>query len=255
MTDRSLWRFDTDGNWAVTVNVAPHPDHNQKYYAAAVPYIAAAKRGTASLPCVVIARVYAAPAPGRRVPAGPRGRAKPLMDALHDDRRVGPKYGDFGARSPLPDDKPRYVRGFAVEVRAAAKDQVEYRLGRELYVPRTQPLVVDVNVAAPNDVAVNIAQQRLDFGRAVVRAWQTCGVPGVGAHASALVIRHRPGRDEDNTWETWIAAILGSSRDVSWTKKLWPQRPPLAGWAPQAIASFADPDLPCQVRYEVYADC
>jgi hypothetical protein len=45
------------------------------------------------------------------------GRAKALLDALHDDRKSGPFHADLGADAPLADDTPEHVCGLAVEVR------------------------------------------------------------------------------------------------------------------------------------------
>src|SRR4051794_8810994 len=104
---------------------AASPDPAVAYWNVAVPAIAAASVPQSRLPVVVVARCTAPPAPGRPL-AGPRGRAKGLLDALHSYRRTGPRYEDFGATPPLSDDHPDHVYGLAVEVVAGDGPSVEY---------------------------------------------------------------------------------------------------------------------------------
>lgn len=64
-----------------------------------------------------------------------------------------------------------------------------------------------------------------------------------------LVIRHRPQRDADNTWHTWIAAPCGADR-VSQGHRT--SGAPLAGRRPAAAASMADTRINAPVLYELW---
>lgn len=250
------WLFDTPSPWTVKVPAAPRFEAYRQYFEVAVPTIAAASKGSTRTPCVVVARVTARPAPGRSVPGGPKDRAKGLMDALHDDRKQGPKYADLRAIAPLPDDDPMHVHGVAVEVRAGETDSVEYRLGDRLVVAGALLTAIEVRVPAPNDIwadakeRARIEAARVAYLRDLV---ERCDRRSAGAcvpKARSLIIRHRPQRDEDNTWATWVSALSGAS---PWSRAAWgPAASPFAGWAPMAVASVADASLECEVRYEVY---
>ncbi len=86
-------------------------------------------------------------------------------------------------------------------------------------------------------------------GKASIRRLQTRWRNLILVHL-ALVVRHQPQRDEDNTWATWIAAICGvRTQGVSH----WSRGAPLAGWSPIAVASIAEPRLHCPVVYELWA--
>jgi hypothetical protein len=243
------WIFDTHATWSATVDDVPRGDRNLAWFEAAIPQIAAAKRGRATEPSVVVAHITA------QGLVGAKGRAKPLLDALHDDRRTGPKYADLGWPPPLRGDSPPNVRGLAVEVRAGEPDRVEYRLGSDLVI-KGEPVVgaFDVDVDCPNDIGTDSAHnarlrgQRVEFARAVAAEWASLAreVPPDGV---AVVIRHRPGRDEDNTWEGWLGALTGAS----WARDLWPDGAPLAGRRLAAVASVSDPALDAAVRYELIA--
>jgi hypothetical protein len=129
----------------------------------------------------------------------------------------------------------------------------QYLLGETLTIAGDLLAAIPVDVAAPNDVAGTqgerdrIAIDCRAFGAAVRDAFAANG--GFAVQPSALVIRHRPQRDEDNTWVTWTAAICGTQphRDGSWSSDA-----PLSGWRPTAIASIADPTLATAVEYELW---
>jgi hypothetical protein len=253
LLESGRWFFDTTSPWTAIVPAAPKFETYRQYFEIAVPEIARARKGPARTPCVVVARVTARPAQGRSTPGGPKDRAKGLMDALHDDRTNGPKYRDLGARAPLPDDHGESVHGLAVEVHAGMPDSVEYRLGRVLQiVGRLLMDPIDVCVPAPNDIdeSARLVTPRRAYVADLVARCDRRGAEGCVQHARALVVRHRPQRDEDNTWATWISALTGGS---AWSKEAWGSSPsPFSGWWPRAIASVADSSLPCEVRYEVY---
>jgi hypothetical protein len=250
------WWFDAREARSLLVEGAPRPGVPTSSFAAvAVPQIAATGFATVATPCVVVARVMSRTHPSRVIPGGPRGRAKALLDVLHDDRQVGPHYAELGATAPLADDDALHVSGLGVEVRAGEPERVEYRIGSRLSVAGQVLASADVDVDAPNDIWASAAEKlktataRVRFGEALVASWRRAELAVDVGHAAALVVRHRPGRDEDNTWETWIGALIGTSR---WSAPLWGPDPPLARWKPRAIASVADPDLPAAVRYEVW---
>ena len=245
------WLFDTPSPWTVTVPAAPKFDHYREYFEVAVPTIIKARKGAAKTPCIIVARVTARPAGGRALPGGPKDRAKGLMDALHDDRTKGPKYADLKAVPPLPDDDPRYVHGLAVEVHAGETDSVEYRLGDRLLIAGSLLTTVEVDVPAPNDIdeSARLVAPRRAYVEDLVRRCEANSARGCISKARCLVVRHRPKRDEDNTWATWISALTGGS---AWSRAAWPSGSPFSGWSPMAIASVADARLKCEVQYELY---
>jgi hypothetical protein len=191
---------------------------------------------------------------GGRQPGGPAGRAKTFLDALHDDRKSGPKYHDLGAPAPLADDGPRQVSGLALEVRPGAP-RTRYLIGARLHVRGQLLAQVPIQCAAPNDIVgtpgeqARIAADQRAFGQAVRIAFSQ-HLLGRVAKAGAVVVRHHPQRDEDNTWQTWITAICGSvgHRDAPH----WADTAPLAGWRPTAIASIADTNIDTPVIYELW---
>jgi hypothetical protein len=243
--------FDAQDAETVVVPAAPVFERYQQYFEAAVPVLAAADLRLA-IPVVIVARVTALTARGRRRPAGPRDRAKALMDALHDQRRKPPFFRELGRAAPIPDDNPNFVRGLAVEIHAGPTAQVEYRLGTALQVNGEVLIQVDVDRVAPNDIVAfpsereRIEREREEFVAELVRAWPT-GIPPLD-HATTLVVRHHPHRDEDNTWGTWLGALTGRS---SWSRDRWGDSPPLASWRPSAVASVSGADLPCATRLEL----
>lgn len=247
------WRFSTsDEPWRASVAAVSTEGTKRAYWQAAVPQLARVAALSPPSPCVVVCRVTA---PGARdtPPGGPLGRAKGLLDALHDDRKSGPWYRDVAGRAPLLDDHPAHVCGLAVEVRPG-DPRTEYVLGTELFVAGRLLAKVPVPVRAPNDIVgtpgekAKIAAGRIAFAAAVQRAFATH--PGLLDESPiALVVRHHPERDEDNTWATWIAAACGTRRS---TTAHWAHAAPLMGWAPRAVASIADPSLATPVVYEVW---
>lgn len=245
------WLFSTEPHWSARISGRPRGDSTAAWCAKAVPEIVRQGRGSAPTPAVVVARV------GVHAVCAPKGRAKALLDALHDGRRSGPWYSELGAPAPLPGDDPGFVIGLAVEVREAEDEYVHYSLGRELGVkgPRLSD-PIEVPLPAPNDVAADaserqrIARKQIAYARGVVEAWSARPRGALSRErAVGVVIRHRPGRDEDNTWETWLAALTGSAR---WSREAWPAAAPLASAQITSVASVADPALRCEVRYELY---
>lgn len=225
------WTFTTAPGWAGSVASAPTGDRAADWFDVAVPQLAATGQGQTPIPCVVVARVQTP----RLV--GAKGLAKRLMDALHDQRGTGAKHGHV---APLGDDHPGAVRGLAVEVRAGSEPRTEYTLGSELLVDASQLCRVEVDVDCPNDVGASSAEnQRLRvarsaFAEATRLAWGDLALEPDSA--TAILIRHARGRDEDNTWEGWLRAIK-----------------PLIGQEPRAIASLADPNLSCGVVFEIFS--
>lgn len=252
MTDD--WRFSISGEaWRRTIDAAPTEETKRAFWAEAVPRLAVTDRPLPPRPCVVVSRVNGLSRRGNP-PAGPLGRAKGLLDALHDDRKTGPWYRDMGGRGPLIDDHPLHVRGLAVEVRAG-EPRTDSLLGSNLQVAGELLASAPVSEQAPNDIAgtagekSKIAMGRAAFAAAVKRS--LAPLKGLTDKTpAALVIRHRPQRDEDNTWATWIAAVCGA-RDQRETH--WAYGAPLAGWAPTAIASVADRELESPVVIELWA--
>ena len=115
-----------------------------------------------------------------------------------------PFCAESGRAAHVTDDKPHFVRALAVEVHVAPITQTEYRLGSDLEIAGESLLQVDLDCLAPNDIAaspsqaVKISSERDQFASALVQAWPRVALaPG---QVGAVVVRHRPGRDEDNTW-------------------------------------------------------
>jgi hypothetical protein len=156
----------------VVVSAAPGEDHRTAFFEAAVPALAARGMPAAAGPLIVAGHITA----GGRRPGGPAGRGKAFLDALHEDRKCGPKYRDLGAPAPLPDDTPRHVGGLALEVRPGAPE-TRYLIGTRLRVAGQLLAEVPVRCAAPNDIAgtsgerARIAAARLAFGQAVRTAF------------------------------------------------------------------------------------
>ncbi|MGZ6565260.1 MAG: hypothetical protein ACXVH1_37995, partial [Solirubrobacteraceae bacterium] len=136
-----------------------------------------------------------------------------------------------------------------VEVQAG-HPTTEYGIGRDLSVTGELVARVEVGAAAPNDIAgtrsevPRIAAARRAFAEAVRHAFSS---QFVSAELRALVIRHLPQRDEDNTWATWIAAVCGIQNGGV---DHWSAPAPLTGWRPTAVASLADERLTTPVVYE-----
>ncbi len=247
------YSFDALDAVGVTVPAAPRFEHYQEFFEVAVPALAAEELELVA-PTMVVARISEPPATGRKTPAGPRDRAKAVLDALHDQRRKPPFYSSTSARAPLTDDNPHFVRGLAVEVSSGPSPRTEYRLGTELIVNGRLLAQVDVDRLAPNDIWTSptgrerIEASRIEFTRALVTAWRSVSDQKLDG-ACALVIRHHADRDEDNTWSNWLGAITGRP---SWSREVWGKDPPLAAWRPTAVASVSDPALPCSTRYEIF---
>ena len=217
------WRFSVGERavWRARLGAAPTEESKRAFWDIAVPQLARVP-AAAPTPCVVVCRV-SAPAIGR-APAGPRNRAKGLLDALHDDRRSGPLYRDLPGQAPLQGDAPSDVCGLAVEVVAGAP-ATEYLLGASLVITGELVASIAVDVSAPNDIVATpgerqrIADARQAFG-AAVRAAFIAHTELPTPRPSALVIRHHPQRDEDNTWSTWVAAVCGArgQRTDAWCR-------------------------------------
>lgn len=120
-----------------------------------------------------------------------------------------------------------------------------------LLVTGTPLATVEVNVPARRHRRNRQARRpRRAYVEDLVRRCNRAQVAAVTSRARALVIRHRPERDEDNTWATWTVALTGRN---SWSRAAWGAAgSPLAGWSPMAVASVADARLSCDVRYEIY---
>ena len=245
-----LWRFWVDDAWTVGVPAVPSEDHRAAFFEAAVPALGAHARPAATGPLIIAGHITAA---GQR-PGGPADRAKAFLDALHDGRKSGPRYRDLGAPAPFPEDTPRHVGGLALEVRPGSPE-TRYLVGARLRVAGQLLAEVPVRCAAPNDIAgtsgerARIAAARLAFGQAVRIAFTRHTVPRV-PEVGAVVVRHHPQRDEDNTWHTWITAICRASSSPG--ARHWADGAPLAGWRPTAIASIADTTISSPVRYELW---
>ncbi len=249
------WCFAVAGPapWTVSIDGAvPSEDRKREYWAVAVPQLAAKTLGhRLPDPCVVVVRVTA-PMNWTEPPGGPVGRAKSSLDALHDDRSTGPYYWALGATPPLLDDTPAHLAGLAVEVRPGER-RTQYTIGKSLGPRGTQVLSVAVEREAPNDVVgtpsdkQRIAAARVRYAAEVREAFASKSLPD---RPKALVIRHWPQRDEDNTWATWVAAACGVRRGP---RGHWAANAPLADWAPTSIASVADPSLDTPVVYEIWA--
>lgn len=250
----SAWLFSIVGEtWRAAINAVATEDTKRAFWEAAVPKLVAVE-GVAPppQPTVVVCRVTA-PTRWGNPPGGPLGRAKPLLDALHDDRRSGPWYRDHPGRAPLMDDHPSHVCGLAVEVQAG-DPHTEYMLGGELHVAGELLASVPVGADAPNDIVGTPAEKarnaagRIAFAAAVQEAFALHACL-VDRSPAALLVRHRPKRDEDNTWATWISAACGARGQ---TTTHWAHGAPLTGWAPTAVASIADDALETPVVYEIW---
>lgn len=145
-------RFSIAGDycWAV-VDAVSTEDTKRDFWKAAVPQLGRAIASPPPSPCIVVCRVAVPPG---RVPAGPGGRAKGLLDALHDDRKSGPWYRDLAHQGVPADDRPDHVRGLAVEV-AVGATKTEYLLGSELAIRGERLASIPVDAAAPNDIALH----------------------------------------------------------------------------------------------------
>jgi hypothetical protein len=103
----------------------------------------------------------------------------------------------------------------ALEVRPGAP-ATRYLIGTRLRVAGRLLAEVPVRRAAPNDIAgtsgerARIAAARLAFGQAVRTAFTQHSLARV-SEVGAVVVRHHPQRDEDNTWQTWITATCGAA--------------------------------------------
>ena len=231
--------------------VAPSEDHRTAFFEAAVPALAASGTAGATAPLIIVGHISAAGRP----PGGPAGRAKAFLDALHDDRKSGPKYRDLRLPAPLTDDTPRHVGGLALEVRPGPP-QTRYLIGDHLRMAGQLLVTVPVHCAAPNDIAgttgerTRIAAARHAFGEATRSAFAQHSLPDM-AGIGAVVVRHHPQRDEDNTWHTWMTAICGVAGGTGVPH--WADQAPLAGWRPTAIASIADTTINSPIRYELWA--
>ena len=247
----SPWRFSTGPEgWRAAVDAVPAEETKRLFWEQAVPQLSVQGGSPPPRPCVVVCRVTA-PAAWGNPPGGPLGRAKGLLDALHDDRKSGPRYRDLPGRAPLVDDHPEHVCGLAVEV-TPGEPRTEYLIGPELVVAGPLLASVPVEAAAPNDIVgtpdekAKIAHGRAVFAAAVKRGFTS--YTDLRDHGpTTLVIRHRPQRDEDNTWATWLAAVCGARGQGP---AHWAHGAPLAGWAPMAVASVADAGLETPVVYE-----
>jgi len=169
----SGWRFSlADPTWEDGVDAVPTEERKREFWEIAVRRFATHAGPRPPQPCLVVCRVTA-PARWGRPPGGPLGRAKGLLDALHDDRRSGPRYG---ACAPLEDDHPEHVSGLAVEVRAG-EPRTDYLVGRGLRIAGELLASVPVAVEAPNDIVgtlgekARIAVDRIAYGRAVREAF------------------------------------------------------------------------------------
>ena len=247
------WRFSIAGDlWRETVDAVLTEETKPAFWERAVPVLATHAGPAPPQPCIVVCRVTAAGMSGNR-PTSPLGRAKGLLDALHDDRKTGPWFRELPGRAPLPDDNPNHVSGLAVEVQTG-DPQTEYLLGAELAIVGEMLASVQVAVEAPNDIwgtqaeKAKIAATRIAFGAAVADAFSAHPAL-IDSSPVALVVRHRPQRDEDNTWATWVAAACGAR---SQGHRHWASGAPLQGWRPMSIASVADPALEVPVAYEIW---
>lgn len=249
----SGWRFSIIGEpaWEGSVEALPSEDGKRAFWESAVPNFATSTSSYVPPKLSVVVAHVSAPTISGQSPGGPAGRAKCLLDALHDDRGSGPLYRDMGARALLEDDDPTHVAGLAVEV-AHGRPRTTYQLGEALQIRGRQALSVTVPESAPNDIAgtpgdrAKIDAARVRYGQAVRTAFAAAPLP---SSPKAVVIRHHPQRDEDNTWATWIAALCGVRRAPN---RHWAAHAPLAGWSPTSVASLADTSLATPVVYEIW---
>ncbi len=170
------WRFSIAGEaWRAAIPAVPTEETKRAFWQQAVPELALQRGPPPPRPCAVVCRLSARTG-GRSAPGGPLGRAKGLLDALHDDRLSGPRYRDLPGRAPLVDDHPSHVRALAVEV-AAGEPHTEYLLGAELAIAGELIASVPVEAPAPNDIVgtpeekAKIATGRAAFAAAVQRAF------------------------------------------------------------------------------------
>ena len=204
--------------WVRSVDIVPVELSERQFIGAAVPQLASGHATVSSAACVVVCHVTAPARNGR--PGGPVGRAKGLLDALHDNRPRGPFYRDLGVPPPLANDDPAHVSALAVEV-DTGHPRTEYMIGTELRADGHMLASMPVGLAAPNDIAgtpsesVRISEARRQYGAAVREAFAQHEA-SLTARPGAVIIRHWPQRDADNTWHTWITAICGAAggRDV-----------------------------------------
>ena len=72
-----------------------------------------------------------------------------------------------------------------------------------------------MQIAAPSDIAgssdekARISNARLQFGKAARESLTRHATP-LRERPTAVVMRHRPQRDADNTWRTWINAMCSA---------------------------------------------
>jgi hypothetical protein len=254
--DLTEWRFSILGgaDWTQRVDAVATEGTKRLFWEVAVPQIATHAGPRPPTPCVVVCRVTVPR--GRRQPlGGPLGRAKTLLDALHDDRKAGPYYSRLGAAAPLVNDDPARVCGLAVEVREGPP-RTEYLIGRRLAIASQLLATVPVDAEAPNDVAGTKGEKRkidaarITFGIAVRHAFAEH--PGLAAvNLSALVVHHRSQRDEDNTWATWISAACGVRNP---TRDSWYAGAPLTDMRPMSVASITKPNATHPVVYALYGE-
>lgn len=241
------WSFQTNAMWSARVGAVPRGDRSADWYDQAVPEVARTMAGTATIPSAVVVRITST------APLGIRGKAKRLLDALHDQRGTGAKYASLPSAPPLEDDDPAHVSALAVEVRRGL-DQIDYSMGPDL-VANWQPLgSVHVSTNCPNDIGAGRAENdriregRQAFGRDLAGAWRIEELEIPPTSECAVVMRHPVGRDEDNTWEGWLGALCGAT----WNEA-WPGAPPLQIKQLVSIASVADREIESGVRYELYS--
>jgi hypothetical protein len=254
MVSLARWRFtvaDTDP-WVRSVDFVPVELSERQFIGAAVPQLASGHAAASFAACVVVCHVTAPARNGR--PGGPVGRAKGLLDALHDNRPRGPFYRDLGVPPPLANDDPAHVSALAVEV-DTGHPRTEYMIGTELRADGHMLTSVPVGLAAPNDIAgtpsesVRISEARRQYGAAAREAFAQHEA-SLTARPGAVIIRHWPQRDADNTWHTWITAICGAARA---DQDHWAVGAPLTGWRPTAVASVSDASITTPVLYELWA--
>lgn len=243
--------FSADSKWQCSIDAAPKFETGANFIEVAVPIIAALDLGRPALPVVVIAHVEDAVAKGRALPAGPIDRAKPLLDALHDNRHRGPFYRELDTIAPLPDDDARHVSGLAVEVTSSSRPSVQYTLASRLSISGRCLGKAAVDVVAPNDVPGSRAEHSgvVKARQAYASAVRDATEGMIISNPCVLVIRHKPGRDEDNTWRTWVGSLLATSK---WAADMWGDTRPFRDWKPMAIASLSDPGIECEVVYEIW---
>jgi hypothetical protein len=232
------WRFAAEGDrWDAVVPSAPTENSKRAFWQAAVPALAAHRRPRLRKPCIVVCRVSAPDVSGN-ASGGPLGRAKGLLDALHDDRKSGPWYRDRAAAAPLADDHPQHVRGLAVEVRAD-KPRTECQLGS---APDIQG---DLLAAAPIELQHRMTSrgrsrskrgspspEQSSLQRFERRSQFTAALPLTSLRRSSCGTGRS--ENEDNTWATWIAGRplgAGGSRSAAGSlprSQAWPTRSSLS---------------------------